>query len=199
MHPLGEILDRSVTEAAAVVRGVAPDRLGAPTPCADWDVRALANHLLHVVQALGLAGQGKPVPDELWAGDPVAGDLADRFDDEARAATEAWARDDAWDGAVSLGAAEVPAAMAATMLVSDLVIHGWDLARATGQPFRCEDDAAELAHRFLLETGEQGREMGIYAAAHPPEETASLLERALAASGRDPRWSPPHTTTTTQP
>ena len=61
-----------------------------------------------------------------------------------------------------------------------LVIHGWDLARATGQPFRCDAATAEVTRQFLTETGEQGRAMGIYAAAVPVDASASALDQALA-------------------
>src|SRR5215207_4347835 len=122
---LHAILENAVTEAAAVVRGVGPDQLEAPTPCREWDVRALTNHLRLVTGALTLAGRGEPVPDQHWSGSAPA----DGFDGEA--AIAAWARPAAWAGTVRLGAMAMPAPMVASMLVSDLVIHGWDLARAT--------------------------------------------------------------------
>jgi uncharacterized protein (TIGR03086 family) len=76
------------------------------------------------------------------------------------------------------------------MLASDLVIHGWDLARATGQDYRPDDGAAAMAQQFVDQTGEQGRQMGIFAAARPAGDDATPLDHALAGSGRDPRWSP---------
>src|SRR6266540_2024713 len=56
-------------QTANVVRGVKPDQLDAPTPCRDWDVGTLTNHLLQVVTALDLAGRGQPVPSDLWERD----------------------------------------------------------------------------------------------------------------------------------
>ncbi|WP_117215682.1 TIGR03086 family metal-binding protein [Allorhizocola rhizosphaerae] len=183
MHPL---MVKAVAETAAVVRGVKPDQMSAPTPCRDWDVRVLANHLLQVAVALRLAGRGEAVPGGLWADDLLTGDWAARFEDETRQAIAAWAEPSAWDGVVDMGGSAMPAGLAATMLVSDLVIHGWDLARATGQDYRCDDDVAELAYRFVAQTGEQGRAMGIYAEPVPVADDASMLERAVAISGRNP-------------
>jgi uncharacterized protein (TIGR03086 family) len=78
----------------------------------------------------------------------------------------------------------------AAMLASDVVVHGWDLARATGQEYRCDPAAAEVAHRFVAETGEQGRQMGIFGAPVPVAADAPALDRALGLSGRDPGWAP---------
>ncbi|GGQ39154.1 TIGR03086 family metal-binding protein [Couchioplanes azureus] len=188
---LNTILKKSVTEAGAVVRGVGPGQFHAPSPCADWDVRALTNHLLQVASALHLAGRRQPVPGDLWGRDLMSEGWADRFDEEGRAAAAAWAQPGAWDGTVGMGGAEMPARVIATMLVSDLAIHGWDLARATGQDYHCDDDVAEATWRFLAETGEQGRRMGIYGTPVTVADHAAPFERALALSGRDPHWVRP--------
>lgn len=169
--------------------GVKPDQFHVPTPCAEWDARALTNHLLQVVSALHLTGRRQPVPDELWGRDLMVEGWADRFDDEGRAAAAAWAQPNAWEGMVSMGGAEMPASMIATMFASDLAIHGWDLARATGQDYRCDDDVAEATCRFIADMGEQGRQMGIYATPVTVAEHAAAFERALALSGRDPQWA----------
>lgn len=172
-----------------MVRGVKPDQLEASTPCEKWDVRLLLNHILQVDCALGLAGAGQPVSAQVWDRDLItAGDWANRFDEEARAASAAWAKPEAWNATVGFGGMPMPATMAATMLISDLAIHGWDLARATGQDYRCDDDVAQLVHQFVGEMGEQGRQMGIYAAPLPVAEGASVFSRSLSLSGRDPQW-----------
>jgi uncharacterized protein (TIGR03086 family) len=190
MHPNSSVA-AAATETANVVRRVRADQLDAPTPCRDWDVRTLVNHLLQVVRALDLAGRGEPVPGELWERDLMSGGGSGRFDDEVRGAVAAWADPAAWERTVTMGGGGMPAAFVATMLTSDLVIHGWDLARATGRDYRCDDAAAELTHRFVAETGEQGRGMGIYGAPVPIGADAPPLDRALALSGRDPQWTPP--------
>ena len=180
-------LNATVRTTADLVRGVPPDRLDAPTPCRDWDVRTLTNHLLQVVTALHLAGRGEDVPDDLWSRD-LSGDPG-RFDEEARGAVEAWADPAAFGRAVAVGAGPMPAPLVATMLASDLVLHGWDLARATGQVFTCDDEAAAMTLRFITDTAAQGRTMGLYAEPVPVAADASALDRALGASGRDPGWA----------
>ena len=138
--------------------------------------------------ALHLAGRGEDVPDDLWSRDQCRA-TPGRFDEEARGAVEAWADPAASRGAPSPSArARMPAPLVATMLASDLVLHGWDLARATGQVFTCDDEAATMTLRFITDTAAQGRTMGLYAEPVPVPGGSSALDRTLALSGRDPQW-----------
>lgn len=180
-------LDKTFSGTADVVHGVGAAQWELATPCAGWDVRDLTNHLMQVATALELSGDGQAVPADLWSRDLLTGDWAGRFDRSAQRAAEGWAGP---PDMVSFGGMDLPGPVVLTMLASDLVIHGWDLARATGQEFRCDDEDARMAYEFVAETGAQGRQMGIFAAPVPAGENASLLDRALAASGRDPAWTP---------
>jgi len=184
--PLHTVIDSAADATARVLRGVKPDRLDAPTPCAEWDVRALTNHLLQVVSALHLAGRDAAVPGDLWARDLMTERGPEAFETTAGAAADAWRRPEVEERTVRFGEMPMPAPMVAAMLVSDLAIHGWDLARATGQEYVCADDVADVTLRFLVDGAEQGRQMGIYAAARPVDADASPFERALALSGRAP-------------
>lgn len=114
---------------------------------------------------------------------------ADLFHAESGAAVAAWSQPTAWDGMVTMGQAQLPAPMIAIMLASDLAIHGWDRASAPGQPYAVDVEVAEATHRFIADMGAQGRQMGIYAAPVTVAVDAPAFERALALSGRDPRWA----------
>ncbi|MDQ0363485.1 TIGR03086 family metal-binding protein [Catenuloplanes indicus] len=182
---LHEVLRRAFAGTAAVVHGVAPEQLGMPTPCTDWDVRALTNHLLQVAAALSLAGRRLPVPAELWGRDLMTADgPGDGFDDDRRAALEAWSQPSAWDGTIAMGGMAMPARMTVSMLISDLAIHGWDLAQATGQPYAVDPAVADVTREFVAGSAARGREMGIFAAAQPVTDGADAFGEALALSGR---------------
>ncbi|MCG5470589.1 hypothetical protein LADH09A_004543 [Micromonospora sp. LAH09] len=103
------------------MRGVKPDQMEAPTPCGDWNARALINYLLQVGCALSLAGRQQPVPAQSQGCELVtAGVGASRFDEEARAATSAWAKPGSWQAPVTtMGDVSMPT----TMFISDLAIH----------------------------------------------------------------------------
>ncbi|MFI5841160.1 TIGR03086 family metal-binding protein [Catenuloplanes sp. NPDC051500] len=181
---LHAVLVRAFAGTAAVVRGVTPEQLGAATPCADWNVRALTNHVLQVGSALRLAGRRAPFPDDLWTRDLIGADgPADRFEDDRRDALEAWSEPAAWDGKIDMGA-PMTAPEAVTMLVSDLALHGWDLAQATGQEYLCDPAVAAVTRDFVAASGEQGRQMGIFGPALPVADGADVFDEALALSGR---------------
>ena len=184
---LDTMLDATITGTAAVLRGVRPEQWELATPCRDWDVRTLTNHLLQVAAALELSGGGQAVPSDLWSEDLITGDWPGRFDGYAGRAVTAWADP---PPSVPFGGTDLPGSLVLTMLASDLVIHGWDLARATGQDYDCDATAAATARQFVADTGEQGRQMGIFEPAKPVGTDATALDEALAGSGRDPRWAP---------
>jgi uncharacterized protein (TIGR03086 family) len=124
------------------VHGVRADQWNAPTPCAEWDVRALVNHVLGEIRwavplfAGGtIAEVGDRLDGDLLGDDPVAA-----WDDAAPAAIAAVDADGAMDGTVHLSFGDVPGSEYATQLFADLLIHGWDLARATGQDDRLDSE-----------------------------------------------------------
>lgn len=182
------LVANSAAQAADVVQGVKNDQLTSPTPCRDWNVQKLTNHLLQIVNALTLSGQGKPVPDELWGENLFSDDWAAQFVSESRQAATAWADESSRTDMSDIGPAQMPTVVVATMLASDLVIHGWDLAKATGQGFQCDGEVAAMTYAFISETAEQGRGMGLYADPVPVSPQAPALDRALGLSGRDPQW-----------
>lgn len=77
------------------------------------------------------------------------------------------------------------------MAVDELVLHGWDLARATGQEYVPDPAALSSSHAFLLEAVEEGSTGDIFGPVVPVPATAPLLDRAVGLSGRDPGWTPP--------
>ena len=88
------------------------------------------------------------------------------------------------------GPPEVPASLIGGMVVSELVVHGWDLAQATGQRPSWDDDLLLYVHDEVANSAEHGREMGIYGPAVAVPAPSSMLHRLLGLTGRDPAWSP---------
>jgi uncharacterized protein (TIGR03086 family) len=124
------------------VHRVRADQWDAPTPCAEWDVRTLVNHVLGEIRwavplfAGGtIAEVGDRFDGDLLGDDPVAA-----WDDAAPAAIAAVDADGAMDGTVHLSFGDVPGSEYATQLFADLLIHGWDLAHATGQDDRLDPE-----------------------------------------------------------
>ena len=86
--------------------------------------------------------------------------------------------------------AALPAAELAALIVKETAVHGWDVAVCTGQEFRVSPGLARLVLDVVERHGELYRQYDGFAAAVPVGEEATVFERALAASGRDPKLSP---------
>lgn len=176
----------------AAVRAITPEQLGDPTPCQDYDVRALLNHLLYWGPSLVGAATDAGVPPRAAPErevDLTAGDWAASLDAHLDLLVDAWSRPPAWAGTTRLvGPDPLPAPMIGGMVVTELVMHGWDLARAIGQWPRWDDQVVEFLHDELVRTAELGRQMGAYGPAVPVPDSAPTLERSLGLTGRDPHW-----------
>jgi uncharacterized protein (TIGR03086 family) len=85
---------------------------------------------------------------------------------------------------------ELPGEVAALVALDEVVVHGWDLAVATGQPYAVDDASVEGALRFASSFGDD-RPPGLFGPAVPVPDDAPALDRLLGATGRDPGWKPP--------
>ena len=190
MHEsLPEAMTEAMTQTAEIVRAVRPDQLGLPTPCTAYDVDALGRHLTYwgVLYSGQAARKQQPTPD---AGpDDVGADWAEVFTRHADQTVVAWSAPDAWTGTTSLNGAPMPAALVGSLMLAELVLHGWDLAVATGQRPTYSDTVAKTTLEIIERMADQGRAAGIFAAPVPVPDSASPLDRALAFSGRDPAWT----------
>lgn len=174
------------------VRAITPDQLGAPTPCQEYDVRRLLNHLHYWGPSLEGAARKEPVapPAECEQDvDLTGGDWAGRLEVQCDRLVAGWRLPAAWEGTTQMGGpTPLPASMIGGMVVTELVVHGWDLARATGQQPRWDDEVLAFVHEEVARTAEHGREMGVYGPAVPVPGTAPVLDRILGLTGRDPGW-----------
>ncbi|MFF3632315.1 TIGR03086 family metal-binding protein [Streptomyces sp. NPDC002164] len=200
-HALHPLMTRAAAEAARIARGVREEHLDGPTPCTDFDTRALINHwVLYTAHGLERRARREALPQELIACDFTAAPAwADAYADQLDRAVAAWAEPAVWEGEVDLGGMTMPAAAIAQMVIKEMVVHGWDVAQATGQRLEVQDDLAQMVLGAVEEHAEVYRQYGGFAAPVPVPAAASLLDRALASSGRDPRWAAPAATFLTPP
>ena len=135
--------EQAINSTRAVLTGIGPDQLDAATPCASWKVSDLVNHVVGGQYMFHSALQGRP-PSA--AADFAAGDFVASFDEGAAQAMAAFQADGALDRRVRLPFGELPGAQLLYLAATDTFVHGWDLAKATGQP---TDLAPELAVQLL--------------------------------------------------
>jgi uncharacterized protein (TIGR03086 family) len=182
------------TEAmAAVVRTITDDQLTNKTPCTEYDVRALVNHLLFWGPSLAGAGRKEPVPQPAATEadvDLAAGDWRGRLLALLEDITSWWAPPSAWEGETSMGTPHMLSApVMGDMIVGELAVHGWDLAVATGQRLELPADLVAHLYETMSAGVEQGREMGMYGPQVAVPANAPTLDRILGLTGRDPAWT----------
>ncbi|MFI7099890.1 TIGR03086 family metal-binding protein [Streptomyces sp. NPDC050161] len=182
---------RLVAQLAADTR---EDQLDAPTPCADYAVRHLLGHLVGLTGAFRNAadkdlGPSTATPPGTGRPDVQAGWRAQLERNLAEMA-DAWHRPEAWEGETQAGGVTLPAAIAGRVALNELVLHGWDLARATGQAY-APDTAALGVSYALLAPSAGDPERSIFGPAVSVPDDAPLLDRVVALSGRSPSWAPP--------
>ncbi|HSA52083.1 MAG TPA: TIGR03086 family metal-binding protein [Yinghuangia sp.] len=187
-YPISDLLHVAAQRALPIMRGLPDDRLGGPTPCSDYTVGDLANHLFQVVVNFQTLAAKEPVD---WAETPdfLSGGWRDRFAAETERLEKAWAAPGSEEG-VSPGMG-LPARRVGQMALLDLTIHAWDLARATGQAFSPAPEVLSDLEQFVEAMAPTARSMGMFAEPAETAADAGEFERLLASTGRDPHWSPP--------
>lgn len=189
-------LHPAAREVVRLLDGVTDDQLADPTPCPDYPVAALLDHFMGLSLAFTWAARKSPAAE---GGNEESGPglaTAEHLDPEWRTLlprrlhelAEAWRDPAAWEGMTEAGGVTMPAEVTAAVALDEVVLHGWDLARATGQPFTC-DPASTAAVLAFTSTSAAGRD-GIFGPVHDVSEDAPALDRALGFAGRDPAWTP---------
>ncbi|MGP4021274.1 TIGR03086 family metal-binding protein [Saccharopolyspora sp. 5N708] len=188
-----QFMARAAAALVEIIRRIKPDQLDARTPCTDYDVRGLVNHLLFWGPSLEGAGRKEIVPPDGAEADVdlTGGDWAAALEAHLDRTVATWSEPGAWAGTTHMGGpTELPASLVGGMVVGELVVHGWDLAKATGQQLVVDDDLVEYVHGEIAKTAEQGRQMGVYGPAVAVPDTSSTLDRTLGRTGRNPAWTP---------
>ncbi len=184
-----DVMDRSTRVAADVVANVKPDQLDDPTPCTEWTVRDLINHMVGVMQMFTTAAAGEPPSvNPFGSPDDVIGDDPRTAYDEARANLLRTWRERGLDGTVTLTVGDMPAQVAVTICLIDEMQHGWDLAKATGQDYQADEAVLDVAEEFTHQnmTPERRGEGSPFLEAVDPPAGASRTDQLAAFMGRRP-------------
>ena len=188
------LIAMAAAPTVATVRAIRADQLDASTPCSKYNVRKLVNHLLFWGPSLEGAARKEPVAPPAASEQDVNltdGEWADKVEAQINRLVTAWSELDAWEGTTQMGGpTALTASMIGGMVLGELVMHGWDLAQATGQEPQWDDGVLKYLYREVKQTAEQGRQMGVYGDQVHVTATASVLDQTLGLTGRDPNWAP---------
>lgn len=181
---------------ADLVASVSDDDLSRPTPCPAYRLGDLIDHIGGLALAFTAAaskdarhGDQGPSGDASRLGD----DWRERIPRDLIALGQAWREPSAWTGVTRIAGMDAPAEMVGLTAADELAVHGWDVARATGQPYDCEPEILRGARRFLEQFVSPDAPAGPDVPFGPPRpvpDDAPLLHRVVALAGRDPGWSP---------
>lgn len=204
-------LEPAARRITALLGAVDDSRLAGPTPCPDYAVRELLGHLTGLATAFRDAAR-----KDLGASTAVSPDAAlPVLDDDWREVlprrldelATAWRSPDAWTGMTRAGGVELPGEVAGAVALNELVVHGWDLARSTGQPYAAGEAELRSCEALLAPAEEEGPDGAaaaesadtadtadgsdsLFGVPVPVPDDAPLLDRVIALSGRRPDWRP---------
>jgi uncharacterized protein (TIGR03086 family) len=185
-------LEPAAQRTASIVAGVSDSQLGSPTPCPACTVGDLIDHVGTLARAFTASAEKQrdsasgppPRPDAAnlepgWR-ERVARDLA--------ALAAAWRPLSAWEGLTSAGGMDFPAPVVGVITLDELIVHGWDLAVATGQAYEPTDDELDAATKFVSEF-HAPRDGSLFGPIVPVAAERPPLDRLLGLTGRDPDWT----------
>lgn len=187
MEPIA-LMEQVVINTDRVVSGVSPSQLGLQSPCAEWTVRAVINHITGGATVFAICLEEGSVPAEtlgqLMSSDNLGPDYVGAWQAASKRALAAFGAPGALEKMVQLPFGEVPARMALNIATFDVLTHAADIASVTGQTIDDSaliDSALEIGRQMI---GSDMRRPGVFEEEQPVSEEASPTVRLLGFAGR---------------
>jgi uncharacterized protein (TIGR03086 family) len=176
---------------ARLSAGVRKEQLGDPTPCEEIDVAGMLAHIIGFSVAFrdGAAKVEGPTTSTPPGPETLPDDWRDQLPLRVEELAEAWRDPSAWEGETTVGGVTQPAPNIAGFANDELILHAWDLANATGQPYEVAAENLEAAWQLVSSfPDDPDARQGLFGPRIPISDDAPLLDRVLAYAGRDPNW-----------
>ncbi|WP_067703071.1 TIGR03086 family metal-binding protein [Nocardia jejuensis] len=185
-------LEPAASALEALVSGISDDQLDTVTPCGETTVHLLLAHVIGFTEAFRKAATkemiGRAQLPNALAPDLGLGEWRTVIPAQLEALVTAWREPAAWEGETQVGGVELSASQSAVFALDELIIHGWDLARATSQSFVPDSNDLNILLSMLRDTPVEGTP-GLFGPVVPVPDNAPLFDRVLGLTGRDPDWS----------
>jgi uncharacterized protein (TIGR03086 family) len=184
-----EMLATALDQAGTLIERIKPEQATLRTPCRSWNLRDLVNHVVEDVDHFTAIAKG-----ERWqkpGGDLIGDDWAGAYRKAAAGLLEVWRRPGQLDRTVQLPFGERPASWQVGQAMSDLAVHTWDIARATGQPTDLDPEVGRMSLEWGRENltpqfrGEEADGM-VFGTEVPVSDDAPVYDRLAGYFGRDP-------------
>jgi uncharacterized protein (TIGR03086 family) len=188
-------LHHAADQMARLIAGVPDDALGAPTPCHDLPLDGLVEHVGGF--AIAFIAAARKELGELTSQAPAPGPAQlepgwrDRVGADLQALADAWDDPQAWEGMTQAGGVDLPGEVAGRVVLDELVVHGWDIARASGQDYECDDASVHEVEATVRQfrNGNDGELPGLFGPIVAVPGDAPPLDRLLSLTGRNPAWT----------
>jgi uncharacterized protein (TIGR03086 family) len=178
-----------------LVADIDDDQLGALTPCRGTTVAELLDHLDGLCLAFTAAAAKAPAAGRQGPsanGSRLGPDWRMRISGHLAQLASAWQDETAWAGLTLAGGLDLPGEVAGRVAINEVVVHGWDIAAATGQDYACETELVQAAWEFVESAVAQNPDgsPGLFGPPVAVPESAPPLDRLIGMTGRDPAWQP---------
>lgn len=185
---LPELHDRALAGSRRYVAGVGADQWKEPTPCEGWDVRELVNHIVSGNFWAGELARGKTIEEvgDRLDGDVLGADPVSAYDESARAASEAFHAPGAMEAPCAVSYGPVPGEVYLGHRFIDVLVHGWDVAKATGQDTTMDPELVEACWTVIEPQKDLLLGSGAFGADHTAPSGADRQTALLALLGRTP-------------
>jgi uncharacterized protein (TIGR03086 family) len=167
-----------------VVSGIVSEQLAGPTPCTDYTVGELIDHVDLVVQGATALALGSALPSTGYS--HLEPDWRDMVAEHVQALGEAWDDPAAWEGAGNVPGSDLSNSTWGKITLTELVVHGWDIAMATGQPFNLPEQTLQACFDHVAEFVPNAPLPDLWGPPVVVPPDASLLDRVVAITGRVP-------------
>lgn len=181
-------LARALDATAPLIAGVGSDQWSNPTPCPEWNVRTLVNHLVSGNRMFAGILRGEPLERlrQLRESDQLGDDPAGAYREAGADLQAAFSQPHVMERIFQAPVGSVPGVVLLHLRITELLVHGWDLARATGQPARLPEDLAEEELSFAQ--GQQAPDVPRtghpFGPVQPVAADAPAIDRLAAYLGR---------------
>jgi len=175
-----------------LLAGVKDDQLEDQTPCPETTVGDLIDHIgtfaTRFTASADKRTDAAPGPPPRPSRDNLEPGWRDRITGDLDALASAWHQPAAWDGVTSAGGVELPASVAGVVALDELLVHGWDLAVSTHQPYDAPDNEVLTAIEFVA-SFDAPRDGSLFGPVVTVAPDAPALDRLIGLTGRQPAWN----------
>lgn len=188
MTEFADYFERSVQEFDVRVRQIKDDQWDSPTPCSDWSVRDLVNHLVYEdfwVTPL-LEGQTIEQVGDKFEGDLLGDSPVEKWDEASARAMASARAPGVMEKIVHLSFGDVPGQVYISQILNDHVIHAWDLARGIEADDKLDAELVELLYGIMKPQEELLKGSGLFGEKIEPPPDADMQTKLLALMGRTP-------------